>query len=113
LTTFYDPDGRVTGSSVVVRESEWCPSEVAVLLASRRLDVRGPHGHLLEESTSPLADPGNVAGTYFYRSGPAPRMDYAEKARRDAADVYRKALPDGATMNGMYFPVVRVDRPVA
>ena len=49
----------------------------------------------------------------MYVSGPYPRVDYAEKARKDAEDAYRAKLPKDtphSVMNGLYFPVTKVPR---
>lgn len=95
--------------------------DAGVALVAWEADL-GPHGQPLSESISPDADPKNSHGQYFYRAGLpivdpetgatvyAPEVDYAEKARRDAEDAYRKTLGPNQTMNGLFFPVVKVPR---
>lgn len=68
---------------------------------------RGAHGQPMSESTSPLANPINPDGQWTYQSG-APLVDYAEKARRDAEDEYRKQYDK--VPNGLIFPVTKVSR---
>jgi hypothetical protein len=109
VTTYeYAPDGALV-RSITVTEPEWDGREVAQLIASRRLDLRGPHGHLLVESMSPDADPNNRGGTHYYESD-FPRVDFAERARLNAADRYRAGLGENESMNGLVFPVRKVDR---
>lgn len=92
----------------MVTESEWSADERAWLIASRDYESSiGGHGHFLEESTSPLADPANKDGLWRYEAGSAPQVDYAAKAQHEAQDAYRKAWPD-ASMAGLFFPVRKV-----
>lgn len=42
----------------------------------------GPHGHPLDETMSPLADPDNPNGTHFYHVEPV--RDWLEQAQFDA-----------------------------
>jgi hypothetical protein len=105
----YD-DAGVLVRTVTSRESEWCPREVALLLASRVVDAdRGPHGEPLSESTSKLADPANADAEWFYEGSQVPVVDYAAKALADAEDAYRARLPKDAKMpHGLHFYVTKV-----
>lgn len=81
-----------------MREAEFSPDDVAVLLESRRTErvPRGSHGF-------PLAiamDPGNQ-----FRFKPVgPRVDWAAKAVAKAEDDYKKQNP-GADMTGLRFGI--------
>ncbi len=99
----YDDAGRVS-QVITRRESEWSQSDVDLMVASRLQEASiGPHGQPLDEAMSPLADPSSWDAQWGYEA--YSEKDYAEKAKRDAEDAYRKALPDGVSMNGVVFRV--------
>jgi hypothetical protein len=106
----YDDAGRLV-RSIQTQESEFSSEQVDLLLAHEALtNDTGTHGHLLSESTSPEADPNNYEGLFrFTASGPF--TDWAEKAKQDAIDVYKKAAGEKANLNGMYWNVRRSDYP--
>lgn len=91
------------------RDSEWDDEQRALAIASFEVDRETPdHGFHLSEALSAEADPANRDGAFKFRAG-LPVVDWAEKARRDAADAYRRDN-DNANMNGLFFPVEKVDR---
>lgn len=116
MTTFeYDDEGRIA-RSVTVREPEWRPSDVSLLIASKHLELRDSTGHLLVESTDLAANPANPDGQWFYRAGVrmqdgtrGPVTNWAEKARADAQKAWREKYPN-ADMSGLHWPVERVER---
>jgi hypothetical protein len=83
-----------------VQEPEFDRSQYELLAALEEYEADlGPHGQLMSEATSPDADPGNAARKYRFVSGidgrpGLPLVDWAAKARDDAADVYYKQYPD-------------------
>lgn len=95
-----DADGNVL--SVTVTEPRFTPSEVDVLIASRRLErePRGAHGLPMSEVTDP-------ANQYAYRV-PEPDMDFAQAKLNRERDMYKKANPD-ADMSALVFRVERRD----
>lgn len=95
--------------SVSRAEPEFTPEQVDLLLASDLLEAdTGPHGFLLSESTSPDADPANDNAKFRFVGKRAPMVDYAEKARLDAADAFKAKYKD-ANLNGLIFRVEKVD----
>lgn len=70
----------------------------------------GTHGYSMAEATSDRANPNNYAGGYRYVAD-APITDWAERARLDRMDAWREQLGDNANMNGLIFPVRKVDDP--
>jgi len=116
----YDDAGLLVGSTTT-REPEFDATQRALVrTVQEQLDMVGPHGHPMDEATSPLADP-NEPGGWYYAAGveivnPAgqrrrvPIVDFAEKALLDAQDAYRKAAGDDANLNGLHWPVRRIDR---
>ena len=102
---------QADGSTVTrtVTEPEWDDEQRALMLEYMRWQRRlGPHGHPMDEATSPLADPANRDGTYRYYADPLPIVDYAERERALAAEAYRKSLGDGESMAGLIFTVERI-----
>lgn len=86
--------------TIVTRDAEYTPEDLALLLASRRKDAEvGPHGFPMSEAT----DPANESAF----TGPRkPRVDFALKAQKDAMDQYYKVWPD-ANRNGHLWGVTR------
>lgn len=77
----YDDAGRMV-RSVSVTEPDWSPEDVALLVESRVAEQdMGPHGIPMSEATDP-------ANQYAFQGTDFPRIDYAEKARREKADAY-------------------------
>ena len=90
-------------------EAEWDEDERALVIASFEVEAETPgHGIHLSDATSVEADPANREGAFKFVVG-NPIVDYAEKARRDAEDAYKSHYKD-ANMNGLFFPVRKVDR---
>lgn len=70
--------------SVAVSEPEWSRNDVAVLVASRLLERQvGPHGFPMSVAMDP-------ANQFAFKGSDGPRVDWAEKAKRDAQDKYYK-----------------------
>jgi len=83
----YDGDGLLV-RQVTVRESEFTPKEMALLIASRRVEAdTGSHGVLMSEAT----DPAN-RGKFVIND--APRVDFAKLALRQKQDAYYTQYPD-------------------
>lgn len=79
----YDDDGRMV-RSVAVAEPEWSPDDVAFLIASRLAERElGPHGIPMSEALDP-------ANQFAFESPEGPRVDWAEKTKRDRMDAYYK-----------------------
>lgn len=93
------------------REPEWDMEQVDLLLAAEayKSDL-GAHGHLLSKATNADADPNNYGSPLRYVAH-GPFTDWAEKARLDKIDAYRKSFPEGAdvNMNGMFFTVEEIE----
>lgn len=93
------------------RESEWNLEQVELMLAAEayKADL-GSHGHLMTRSTNPKADPNDYSSPLRYVAH-GPFTDWAEKARLDKVDAYKRSFPEGAeiNMNGMYFTVEEID----
>jgi hypothetical protein len=87
--------------TIVTREAEFNDQDIALLLAHREIRAdMGSHGIPLSEAL----DPKNQ---FAFTTGRV--MDWAEKARLDAIDQFRKDFPD-ADMHGLFFPVRRRDQ---
>lgn len=79
------------------------------MIASFEVESETPdHGFHVSEALSEEADPANREGAFKFVAG-TPVVDYAEKARRDAEKSYREQYKD-ANLNGLIFPVRKVDR---
>ena len=116
----YVREAGVVVGHVVHREPEWSPADYDLLAAEdaweRSLD---PNGIPMDEATD--AQAGERDGAFFFRAGVrtvnpetksvhyAPVTNYAEKARLDAEDAFKKDFPD-SSMNGAYFHVEKVSR---
>lgn len=83
-TTTYEYDSNgVLVSSVTVREPEFDKEQYELLTALVEYEASlGDHGHPLEETMSPLADPDNPNGTHYYEVRPL--RDWLEQAQYDA-----------------------------
>lgn len=101
----YDDTGRLAGT-VSRSEPEWSADDLRLTLAQWAWDQNlGRHGIPMDEATDPGADPNDYGNPLRFVVG-KPVTDWAEKARLDAQDKYRKHWPD-ASMNGLIFPVIR------
>lgn len=70
--------------SVAIPEPEWSAEDVALLVASRQQERElGSHGIPLSEAMDP-------ANQFKFRGQDAPKVDYAEKARKDAEAAFYK-----------------------
>lgn len=91
--TTYEYDGDRLVRAVTVREPEFTPGGVALLVASRRWEAElGPHGFPLSEAMDP-------ANQFAFEGYEKPRMDWADKAMQDAKDRFYEANPK-ANRNG-------------
>lgn len=104
----YEGDRLV--KTVTVREPEYRPEDLSVLLSWLRddLEPRGSHGHLLADAMSPDADPGKRDAKYRFVAGP-PVVDFAAKALADRQAAYLKQFPD-ADMSYLRWSVERRER---
>ena len=93
-TEHFDADGNLTGFTVVCRDPEFTREDVALLLASRRLEQEmGPHGIPMSEALDP-------ANQFAFEAPEKPVIDWAEKTARDASDRYYDGRPKGESRNG-------------
>jgi hypothetical protein len=89
-------------SSVV--EAEWDDEQVDLVIAEQMVrNLTGPNGEWMPEATSDAADPMAYSGMRYVASEPF--TNWAEKARLDAQEAYRKSLGENGNMNGVYFTV--------
>lgn len=72
---------------MTVREVEWSPDDLALVLASRRRanQRRGPHGYTLAESMDPT--------NQFAFDVTNPKRDWAMKALNDKQEQFYKQYP--------------------
>ena len=102
--TFYEHDdaGRLVSSWV---ESPWDDEQRDLIIAEQIIrNLTGPNGEWMPEATADGADPMDYTSGYRYVPD-GPHINWAEKTRKDAEDEHRKALGEGANMNGLYFTV--------
>lgn len=90
----YGKTGNVLRRTVTVREPEFSPEDVAVMLESRRLDSRprGPHGLLLSVATDPGMNPLSIDARGRFVAEPV--ADYAQSAIDQAKAERRKKVKD-------------------
>lgn len=75
------------------------------MIALARVErLTGPNGEWLPDATSDRADPNNYDDPLRYIAQ-GPHTNWAEKARRDAEDAYRKMAGEKANLNGMFWTV--------
>jgi hypothetical protein len=87
-------------SSVV--EPEWDEDQLDLVMAEQMVrNLTGPNGEWMPEATSDDADPMSYSGMRYIANGPF--TNWAEKERLDALDAHRKAMGEGANLNGVYF----------
>ncbi|MET0888383.1 MAG: hypothetical protein ABWX92_18255 [Mycetocola sp.] len=95
--------------AIEYREGEFDDEQTQWLIAYGRVERDlGRHGFSMAEATSPDADPNNYDGGYRFIAD-APITDWAEKARLDRIDKYRTEAGENANLNGLVFPVRKVD----
>ena len=83
----YDSSGRLV-RSVTVREPEWTPAEVAVMVAWKRRQAEiGSHGVSMLEATDP-------ASRGKWRVNESPQVDYVKLAMNAHRDAYYRSYPD-------------------
>ena len=94
----YDGDGRFA-KSATVREPEFSPLDVAVLLEARRRQrvKRGPHGYPITEAMDP-------ANQFTFRAD-KPVRDWAMAALHQAQKAWFAAHPDDKGDPSLIFPV--------
>lgn len=118
----YDDDGVLLYTRVL-RESQWTPEQVALVMGVRAFEkLIGPHGQPMDEATSPDADPSSRDNKYVYKAGVltttpeglfvrAPMRDFAEQAKSHAEEAWRKAGGEAADNAGIFWPIEKVERP--
>lgn len=91
------------------REPEWNDEQRQLVIEYLRWQRRiGPHGHPMDEATSPLADPANREAEWRYYADPLPIVDHAARARGLVEEAYRRNLREGDSMAGLIFTVEKV-----
>lgn len=82
----YDAAGRVS-RTVMIREAEFSPWDLALMLDSRRAEKepRGSHGWTIAEATNPE--------NQFKFYAPSPTKDFAAEALHREQESYRKRFP--------------------
>jgi len=109
-TVHRDGDGQVVGE-VSELEPEFDDEQRNWLVAYQmHLDGLDPNGFPIGEATSIEADPATREGAFKFVADEEPTVNYAEKARLDAADAYRKKYGDKVNLNGMSWSVQKVVR---
>ena len=120
-TPTYDAAGRVV-SVRVVRESEWTPEQVALVLGVEEYERSlGRHGQPMDEAMSPDSDPSNRNGVRVYKAGVptltpegnviyAPIVDWAQRTQDEAMENYKKSAGENANLSGLVFPVEVIER---
>lgn len=85
--TSFEYDGDRLVRQVTVREPEWSPDEVALLIAGRRFEAEtGSHGVSMSEAT-------DAAFAGKWRFNEKPKVDYVELARMQAQAAHYKQYP--------------------
>jgi hypothetical protein len=83
-------------------EPEWDDEQLDLVMAEQMVrNLTGPNGEWMPEATSDDADPMSYSGMRYVANGPF--TNWAEKERLDALDAHRKAMGEGANLNGVYF----------
>jgi hypothetical protein len=79
----------------VVREPEFTPEDVALLIASRREEniPRNEYGIPMSEATDPRNNPYDPRATGWFE--PIPYADFAKASVETAAEARRRAIPEG------------------
>ena len=91
-----------------ITESEWDDESRGLVVAEdivRRMT--GPNGEWMPDATSEAADPNAYSGYRYMAQGPF--TNWAERAKADALDEYRKSMGEGANLHGVYFTAERFD----
>jgi hypothetical protein len=94
---------------VTRREPEWDTEQIDLLLALEALkrDL-GPNGELMSEATSEDANPNNYDSPLRYVAA-GPFTNWAEKAKQDAIDSWKKSAGENPNTNGHYWTVEKAD----
>ena len=90
----YDQDGNLIGYTLVSRDPEFTRADVALMLASRRLQGE------LNAYGIPAEEAMDAANQFAYEVQEKPRIDWAEKAVKDAMDKFYEDRPKGESRNG-------------
>lgn len=87
--------------TVVTRDPEYTPVDLARLLAARRVEQSTPdHG-------IPMAEAMDPANQYAFEAPDMPDVDWAAKVRKDKQDAYYNAWPDANRNGHRWGPVTR------
>ena len=90
-------------------EPEWDEEQLDLIAAQQIIQANtGSNGEWLPEATNDdLADPNAYSGLRYYAEGPI--TNWAEKARLDAVDAWRKSEGKEANANGKFWAVRKMD----
>lgn len=94
MVTTFEYDGDRLVRQVTVREPEWTPDGVGVLLASRHLE------HEVNAYGIPLREAMDPANQFAYEAQERPEVDWSEKALKDQIDRFYKGRPKDESRNG-------------
>ena len=84
----YDSEGRLV-RTVTLRESEFTPEQVDLLLAAHLIDIE-PR----DELGIPISQALDPANEFKWMPPKAPTIDWALKSRDDSRDSYYEKYPD-------------------
>jgi hypothetical protein len=90
----YDAAGVLTGYTIVRRDPEFTEQDRAWLLGSRAADAE-PKSHGI-----PLSEAMDPANQFAFKGQEVPRIDYADKALKDAQDLFYAGRPKDESRNG-------------
>lgn len=86
----------------------WGEEEVELMLAYQSfMNDIGPNGERMSEATSPGADPNDYDNPLRYVAH-GPFTNWAEKAKKDAIDAWKKAAGENENTNGHYWTVEKL-----
>jgi len=89
-------------------EPEWDDESRELLIAEDMVSrLTGQNGEWMPEATSEDANPNNYSGYRYVADGP--HTNWAEKARLQAIEMYKKAVGDDPDLSGLYWTVKKID----
>lgn len=88
----------------------WSELDRGLVIAEARVKrLTGPLGQWMPDATSDRADPTNYDDPLRYVASEEPHTDWAEKAKLDAEEAWRKKWGEKANMNGLFWTVEPLD----